>query len=423
MNILNSIYDSNINELDNYYTNHKSTSLEVILALSFYLTEKNEKSLQTLYTVSQAFNSYIDNFNKFTYFVRTFVGFDLDFYEKMQNVPLMKRFLETHHDSMLERIDFYNKKIQDGTNINSAITIDTLQSFTKIVKSVQASRRQEDITDISQSLSYFEDMRICDIKNFQNRATMNALEEDLLLNVYNCFKFKKLPLTDIDIYIDKTREIRNDFINNSVKQDNTFSPLFACLHKDIVSALTNIDNQHKNLNDFTFENLWTDINKLNLSNISSANFEVIDLPYELKHTFNDKKVKQGIYVLMQDGEIALGERNTLNFTIHEVRHIDLANGKDVMAAGTILFSEDMTRILAINPGSGHYKPSVISCIPMKVALITSGFDTSGLVICDLDWNVSKSITYHINPKQISDNIIGLRQAVDSNNKKHIQYKV
>lgn len=410
MNVLNSIYLSNEAELKNYYSSHKSTSLEVVLALSFYLTDKTEQSLQTLCTVSKAFNPYIDNCNKFTYFVRTFVGFDINFYEKMQHVPLMKKFLENHHDSMLDRISFWYKKIEEITDNNPAMNHTTLQNLKNIVEKVQPSRRQEDFTDISQSLSYFDDTRICDIKNLQNRATFAALEEDLLLNVYNCFKFKKLPLKDIQSFIDTTRSIRNDFIKCSVKNDNTFSPLFSCLHKDIISALTHHDNQHKNLQDFTFENLWTDTHKLNLSTISHNNFEVIDLPHELKKTFADKKVRQGIYVLMQDGEIAFGERNTVNFTTDEVRHIDLANGKNVVSAGTILFSEDMTKILAINPGSGHYKPSVQSCLAMKQLLQNSMLDTSNLVICDVEWNVSKVLHYTTSTKQtITSNIVDLRE--------------
>ena len=73
-------------------------------------------------------------------------------------------------------------------------------------------------------------------------------------------------------------------------------------------------------------------------------------------------------------------------------HVDLASGESIVSGGIILFSQDMRKIVAINNGSGHYKPNIESVESITKYLKKSSFDVSDSVICDIDWNTCKKIS-------------------------------
>lgn len=408
MDILKDIFQGSDDQLNSYYSQNTSEQLELLLALSLYISSKDNPSINTLKIVAQAYNE--DLFKqRFAQLMRTNIGLDAVFFSNMHDTKIFKDFLSEYHDSIKERLTFWSDNL---TSYNS-IKLADLAKIQKILLAVTPSENQKPMPDPSLPTSYFSDLRISDLKNISNKEYQTALEEDLLITVYTEFKIKNLPLEEVDKFIDRTREIRDDFIKYSNSNNKTISSLFACLHKDIISALTEPNNLSRKLTEFNYKNLWNDISKYTTINISEADFEIIDLPKELKNVSEDTEVRQAIWVLKKNGQIAFGGRQTLNFSgKHEVRHIDLANGESVLSAGTILFSKDMTRIIAINPCSGHYRPSIESCLHMKEALDKSNLNTKDIVICDLDWKPNMELSSKISlptSEKVSDSILSIRK--------------
>ena len=391
MNILNSIYQGNESEMIDYYSQNNATTMEFFLAFSLYKTSKDVSSLNCLKNVANSYgtNSTDDNFKqRFAQLIRSQIGLDPVFFSSMKETTVFKDFLAEYHDSISERVNFWLEKMQSEnvTTLNS-INLDDLKIIKNVLSEVTPLKNQKIMPELSVSTSYSSDLRIADLKHIHSKEHQSLLEEELFITLYTEFKSKNMPLIDINKFINKTRQIRNEFIEHSGNNKNTISPLFACLHKDIISSILN--EPSKELKSFNHENLWTNISQYNVASIVNADIEVIDLPPELNKLFSESKVKQAIWVLKENGEAAFGGRTTLHFAgKHEVHHTDLANGKSVLSAGTILFSEDMTKIIAINPCSGHYRPSVESCLHMKIAMDKTEFDTKDLVICDLNWKPS-----------------------------------
>jgi hypothetical protein len=415
MDILKHIFQRNDAQLNSYYSQNNSEQTELLLALSLYVASKDESSINTLKIVAQAYEDDDNMFRrKFAQSIKAHIGLDSVFFHNMKNSNILKNFLQEYHVSVNERVNFWSDKLKsENVTSHNSITLNDLAKIQQILLEVIPSKNQQKMPDQFLPTSNFLDLRICDLKNITGKEHQSGLEEELLINVYTEFKVKNLPLTEIDKFINKTREIRDDFIQYSMNDDKTISPLFACLHKDIISALTETNNLSRDLKEFNYHNLWRDISKYTTANISEADFEIIHLPQELGNVSTDNKVRQAIWVLKKNGQIAFGGRQTLNFSgKHEVRHIDLANGESVLSAGTILFSEDMTRVIAINPGSGHYRPSIDSCSHMKEALDKSNLNTKDIVICDLDWKPNMELSSAISlptSEKVSDSILSIRK--------------
>ena len=83
----------------------------------------------------------------------------------------------------------------------------------------------------------------------------------------------------------------------------------------------------------------------------------------------------------------------------------------------------MNKVIAINPGSGHYKPSIESCSHMKKIVEKSLFDTQNTIICDYAWKPKIEIAPTIKPISINMDIInknislikknGLKESIDN----------
>lgn len=391
MKILKHIFQGNESEIIEHYAHQSPNRIDMLLAFSLYKVAKDESSLNSLKIVAQAYVDRKENNESketFAQLMGTYVGLDPVFFHEMNNTAVFKTFLKEYGGAINNRLDFWSEEMQTQ-NITSygSLKISDLDILREIVLEVKLLENQKDMPAPFSPIPGFLDLRISDLKKISLKEHESAIEDELLLTAYTEFKVRQLPLVDISKIIDKTREIRDDFITYSENDGKAISSLFSCLHKDIITALTDPKNFNADLHEFNHTNLWTNICKYSTSNVSDANFEIIDLPKELKESSNETKVRMAIWVLTPDGQIAFGGRETLNFNgKHEVRHIDLANGKNVISAGTILFSEDMTKVIAINPGSGHYRPSVESCLAMKQAMDKTDLDTSNAIIADFNWN-------------------------------------
>lgn len=422
MDILKHIYETNEVELINYYSQNRSSQTELFLALSLYNVSKDESSMNTLKIIAQTYDNTDEIFKKrFAHLIRANIGLDVNFLNGLKNTNVFKIFLEEYHDNISDRLNFWSEKMKSGDeNIQSPISLNDLNKIQKILSEISPSVNQQEMLDPTLPTSYFASKRISELKALNSNEDKKALEEDLLISAFTEFKIKKFPLTEIEKFINKTREIRNDFIKHSINDNDVISPLFACLHKDIISALTLPENLKKHLDSFNYNNLWNDITKYSTDNLFKSDFETIELPFELQSIYKETKVKQAIWVLTSDGEAVFGGRTTLNFTNKdEVHHTDLAKGKEVKSAGTILFSEDMTKIIAISPNSGHYRPNVESCLHMKNHMQQTNFDTNGLTICDINWNpkiIDVSETFKPrSSEKVSNAILSFREKLLNSN--------
>ena len=420
MNILRNIFEGNVEAIKKHYSLNSPRDIEISLAFYLYSTSKDFLSLKTLHLVSE---SYFDPNNSFrkenlAYFIDTYVKLDLQFFDYMKNTNFFSSFLKEYGSNIQEKINI--SKIENEKNQNPLININDLNKINEIISKHEVLENKKTIPQPIPFASYPLDLRLCHLNTSTNNKYLKPIQDDLLINVFSYFKAKNIPHTYLDKFIEKTKKIRDDLAQNSTENINTFSPLIYCIHADIISVIGKKENLDKT---FNYTNLWTDITKYDLSNILQAELKTIDIPVNLKDVVNEKKVKEAIWVLTIDGEIALSSTNKKP-NQRAVHHIDLANGKDVISAGMILFSEDMKKVIAINPGSGHYKPSADSCIHMQKIIEKSFFDTKNLIMCDdYSWKPKVEIAPTIKPISINMDIInknislikknGLKESIDN----------
>jgi hypothetical protein len=412
MDILKSIFQGNEAEIKDYYSANVPSETEFLLAFSCYGISKNEISLNTLKIVTEEYSkTNSDDFKEnFAHHFKRYGCVNHDFFSKMKDTESFTSFLQEYGSFVQERINLMSEKIQsENLTEHNSMTLGDFQEMSKIILDAKPTESKKEIPLFPPSYRLPLDWRIFELNKPIDKKYEIALEQELILSAYMECKSSKLPITEVDAVISKTREIRNNFIKHSENSSESFSPLLYCLHKDIVKVVANKDNLNKDLH---YNNLWENIPKYNINNISESDFEVVDLPKDLKEASKETKVRQAIWVLKKDGEAVFGGRHILIIDKNDVHHIDLANGENVVSAGTILFTEDMKKIIAINASSGHYRPTVESCLHMKKAMDKSQFDTSNTVICDLNWNPNISIIKHEfnvpSSDKIASNVLSIR---------------
>lgn len=384
MDILKHIFQCNNDLIIDYYSTHAYQEIEMQIAFSLYGAARDVGSLNTLKIVCETYyrqdnsEQFKENFAKI---VGNNFGLDYPFFKTMKDTDIFKEFLREYGNNIQDRVNYMETKLRSGEiNIHNPITLIDLQNIKEILSEIPLAENQKRLPPYTSP--YPNNWRVFDLKKTISEEHQQAIEQDLMLKAYAACKYNGVSVDEVDSIISKTKKIREDIVKHSHNNNGTFSPLLYCLHQDILKVVINKDNLCKEL---CHNNLWENITKYNINNVSSANFEVVELPIELKNTFNDSKVVQAIWVLKENGDAWFGGRHTLSLNKNDVHHIDLANGENVVSAGTILFSEDMRRVIAINPGSGHYQPPVESCLSMKEILDKSNFDTKNIVICDLNW--------------------------------------
>lgn len=423
MNILHNIFDENEIAIKQYYLSNTPKDTEVFLAFDLYrASSRNFRSLEILSTVLQEYVT-LDNITHqeiFAQYMETHIGLDYQFFNYMKDTNFFHNFITNYGSNIQEKITTLKEKIENGTINNPSTSIHDLDKINEIISNIGLSKEQKSIPLPKPLTQYPLQWRLNDLKKPISQEHSTALEEDLLINLYPHFKSKNLPTEYLNDIIIQTKEIRDNLVKHSGNIPDIFSPLVYCIHSDIISVIAQKDNLDKK---FTYDTLWSNTTKYNLNNISQAQLKTIDTPRELSKNYNHNKVKEALWVLTQDGEIVFGETK-INNNGRAVHHIDLANGKDVISAGMILFSEDMKKVIAINPGSGHYKPSADSCIHMQKIIEKSFFDTKNLIMCDdYSWKPKVEIAPTIKPISINMDIInknislikknGLKESIDN----------
>ena len=404
MNILRNIFEGNVEAINQHYLLNSPKDTEISLAFELYrATNRNPEFLKILGIVSEEYTQNNNEHNKeiFARFMVTHIGLDSNFYEYMKNSNSLTNFLQEYGSSIQNNLNKILEQIESGNFTSKSININYLNKINEVLSETTQLEHQKTIPEPIPLTQYPIEWRLTDLKKPMNQEHTAAIEEDLLINVYSHFKAKNLPNEHLEAFIDKTRKIRDDLVKYSGNIPDTFSPSIYCIHADIISVIGRKENLDK---EFNYTNLWTDTNKYNLNNIAQAQFKTIDTPIELSQNYNHNKVKEAIWVLTKYGELVFGETN-INKNGRSTHHIDLANGEDIISAGTVLFSEDMKKVIAINPGSGHYKPSIESCSHMKKIVEKSLFDTQNTIICDYAWKPKIEIAPTIKPIRINMDII------------------
>ena len=404
MNILRNIFEGNVEAINQHYLLNSPKDTEISLAFELYrATNRNPEFLKILGIVSEEYTQNNNEHNKeiFARFMVTHIGLDSNFYEYMKNSNSLTNFLQEYGSSIQNNLNKILEQIESGNFTSKSININYLNKINEVLSETTQLEHQKTIPEPIPLTQYPIEWRLTDLKKPMNQEHTAAIEEDLLINVYSHFKAKNLPNEHLEAFIDKTRKIRDDLVKYSGNIPDTFSPSIYCIHADIIAVIGKKENLDKN---FNYTNLWTDTNKYNLNNIAQAQFKTIDTPIELSQNYNHNKVKEAIWVLTKYGELVFGETN-INKNGRSTHHIDLANGEDIISAGTVLFSEDMKKVIAINPGSGHYKPSIESCSHMKKIVEKSLFDTQNTIICDYAWKPKIEIAPTIKPIRINMDII------------------
>lgn len=387
MNILQSIFEQDINSINTYYQQHDATKNEMTLAFLMYASTKNISSIDTIMNVVNAYSKINpDHLEQFARHMGIHTGLDIQFFNHLKNNEYFNNFLEKYHDDLVHKNGTLLTWLNNGeTNIGKGThKLHEAQQLQQLLDSVAPNIVQNTIPDPEPSFPL--DMRLHELKAAHGKQYEQVIEDDLILKTYEHFKQHNLPIDYIENAIETTRKIRNTFVANSFEKSDSFSPLVYCIHKDIILAIGTLENlPNISQTNFDYKNLWENINRYNLDNIKADNITTVDTPFPLEDSISDTKLKQAIWVLTADKQLSLGKGFTYDDPENTVHHIDLANGKDVLSAGTILFSEDMKKIIAVNPSSGHYKPTVESCLQTLPLLEKSNFDTSSIKVCDFEW--------------------------------------
>ena len=99
----------------------------------------------------------------------------------------------------------------------------------------------------------------------------------------------------------------------------------------------------------------------------------------------DQNLIKFIYAVDSNGEIIVGEEIIRGDVSGRAAHSELAQGRNVYGAGELAFSKNKDGqwfLTEINNGSGHYRPSVLTCPFVKKLLELKGIDTSKVEIRD-----------------------------------------
>jgi len=99
----------------------------------------------------------------------------------------------------------------------------------------------------------------------------------------------------------------------------------------------------------------------------------------------DQNLIKFIYAVGSNGEIIVGEEIIRGDVSGRAAHSELAQGRNVYGAGELAFSKNKDGqwiLTEINNGSGHYRPSVLTCSFVKKLLELKGINTSKVEIRD-----------------------------------------
>lgn len=265
--------------------------------------------------------------------------------------------LQTFHTSLLENIE--NSLINQHFSASKKQNLKHLRSK---LSQLQPLEQQKKLPHSIRSLpEHTENLTVSDLPYILNDPTKTSfLDCDLILQIYHLPHNETISQSEYFSIIDKTKKLRIKF------SEQTSSNLYNCsslhlINQDIIHALW----FNKLNNDSSIE-LWNHIEKYTIDN--------------LVENFADTKQRKFLFVLTKNGDFVIAPyKQGQEYN----RHIMLANGSQIITGGGIEFSKDMTSVISINNGTGHYKSSFDSLKQLKPYLINSHFTIENTMFIDV----------------------------------------
>ena len=212
----------------------------------------------------------------------------------------------------------------------------------------------------------------------QDENTLRRMDLHLAITIYLHAIQSGRPLLGISELFDQAKGIRNQ-LASAPATEKSIHPLVKTLHDDIVHALISRPDSTADCH-----TLWADAPGYGPTAAWERTTAFAKLPEKLQALFpGDKKVRCCIYVVLENGQLLLADGEVpITPGQRAVHHTDIANGRPVLAAGGIYFSDSPRAILAITNQSGHYRPPLESCNEVIGPLRAAGLDCSRTVITD-----------------------------------------
>lgn len=343
-----------VDYLNQYYKNNKITFTDFMLALNNeftkYSIKNNHRENLTSLIISKYLNNDLSSEDRVLAEDKLIYSLTKINLGSLKNDKEIKKVLSCYHNELTEYI------YQNMHDINNSY----LDNLKLVLSEIIPHKKQR---KLSSSIRCFpEDMlelRCTELKKFFNdKKKMEILDTDLILQVYHLHYSQDI---DKDFYtelINKAKKIRNEFGKIKV-EEQLLSPLLFLINQDIVYA-----DFHNKITSHASTELWSHIQKFSLNNIKNINV-------------TDKKF---LFVLTKNNELVIAPHKQGKIYL---RHIMLSDGQSILTGGDIEFSEDMTKVISINNGTGHYKASFESLNLIKEHLKNSDYDTSNTILIDI----------------------------------------
>jgi hypothetical protein len=282
----------------------------------------------------------------------------------LENNPFIKNILANYHNELSKYIDINLKSITESNDnyyIQKGKNLKNLQiELSKINTNEKQKKLPSSIRALPEDMLDLRHNDLNDILN-DNKKT-EILNADLIVQIFHLPHNNDITEKQFTSFIDKTKKVRLKFAEIHVNKPY-FSSLLSLINQDILYSFF-----YNHSTDGTSIELWDHIDKFSLNDIRLSKIE------------SSLENKKFLFVLTKDNQLILSPFQQNN--IH-IRHIMLANGHLILTGGNMEFSSDMSKIISVDNGTGHYKVSFESLRLLKDSLVNSNYDVTETVLLDI----------------------------------------
>jgi hypothetical protein len=376
-NNFNAFIENKTDYLDTYYINNDVTFVDFMLALNnefkkFSIEDDSRKNLTSL-----IINKYLNKKlsvkdrklaeDKFAYSL-THIGLN-----GLENNSTIKKILSYYHDELSQNI---NNNLMEEFELIDAYKRQKRENLKKLKLTLLRIEPNEIQRKLPSSIRSFPeemlDLRHTDLSGFfKDKRKMDILDTDLVVQIYHLPHQDNINEDQFNSLIEKTKNARIKFAEYKTKTPY-LSSLLTLINQDILYSCF-----YNPLNNGTSIELWKHIKKFTLDDVKIQNIE------------NESETITFLFVITKDNELVLSPFKQGD--IH-IRHIMLSNGHPILTGGGIEFSKDMTKILSVNNGTGHYKADFESLKLIRDKLISSKYDTNETILIDVVTDKRESLS-------------------------------
>ena len=235
-----------------------------------------------------------------------------------------------------------NNLSSEYKNSNIIQSIKNLEKTYSILENIVENENQKTFSEL-QSLTdnILSEQRFNKLNEILNTdKDRNCLDIDLILSIL--FSSEEKHKNNLENIFQSISLCRDSFSRQEIKP-NALTSIVGFLQNDLCKKYF---HSGINIEEINTTELWSNIQRYNLNNISK-----VETPFI---TLNEKKCKEYLYVYTQDNEFFI---SPIKQGDQIIQHIMLANGKPVFMAGMIYLNEKNNPIRVDN-SSGHYKPEI-----------------------------------------------------------------